>query len=174
MVFLRGCAAKLSAVARGMNVFTLVMVLPGEVILIWAASSLWGMNAPTYFALLGLAGFPLLIGLLFAASFESVTRLPQVIESNVAVLSRLVRTDIPDVSAQLKAKQGGWRVARSAGKVFVGLWQVQDELLGGNLAVFNAAMMANPLYWIVYGMTLAACVVMSVVLLLALLVGALV
>lgn len=148
---------------------TFVFVLPGELIFFWAAKSLWGLNSTVYFTLLGLAALPLLLGLLAASVFQSVTRLPGVIAANAAALATLVKTDIPDVSTKLKQKAGKWAVAKSAARVFAKLWQVQDEMLGGNVSVFSAMLMAGPLFWIVYGFALAGCVVMSVVLLLALL-----
>jgi hypothetical protein len=170
---LKSCAATLSVVAKGMAVLTLVLVLPAELILIWAAKSLWGFNATVYFTLIGLTAFPVLIVLLFAMAFESVTQLPRVIRENIAAVSKLVRTDVPEFTARLKETGEGkrWRVARSAAGIFVTVWRVQDDVLGGAMPVFCAAMMANPLFWIVYAFSLAGCVVTSVVLLIALLIN---
>lgn len=100
---------------------------------------------------------------IYCVIFLMVTQLPKLITANLDFITKAIEDDIPDVLQlfQNKNMKGTRKILMTGGVVIKVLYEAIDDLTDSGRIISSTIFMANPIFWILYFLSIMACLVLS-------------
>lgn len=165
-------ARTFAVVAKGMLLFTALMLGLAGCCWCIGAFALRSFGRTPYWILNAVTAIPVLGAAFFAFAFQRATKLPGLIDANMARIQALLKNDLPELVAgnQDGKPAGRWQRFVTTARIMRKVYKVTADARDGWATTASAVAMAAPAFWILYGIAMVSCAVMSLAIVIAALV----